>query len=407
MKLKGRSSASLPALLLITGLLFLACGSANSKALPASDAGHSNGSSSSINSDCRNQQANLQRLLDKAVAHGFPGIALGLYQPECGATQLISGKANLTTGAPMVAQEHFRIASCSKVFLGVVVMQLVSEGKVSLSDPIAKYISQQDAANIENADRATIRQLMNHTTGIYDYFDDRFNEDAVAHPGKYYNLEEALKFAYGQPAAFSPPGSGYYYSNTDTILLAVMVEKVTQAPFTQALRQRIFNPLHLKNTYNDYAEPVIEPLAHGYEIRKDRRPIDHTDINQGYGLPDGGIVSDAADMATFIRALLHDGKLLTPDALKTMLTIDPAAQDDEEGLNIFIYSDYLDGDYGNLIGHSGEIDGYKSEMYYFPDEDVAIVLLTNSSGNPIDNRWEKLFDNAVRTIFNGAPSNDE
>lgn len=403
MNLLIRYCESLLMVIFIVGLILLAGYTNESNALtspPFTPSPSNYNSKKTNNTDCQQQQIELQKLLNKAVKQGLPGVVLGLYQPQCGSTQLASGRTNLANGTAMSVQDHFRIASCSKVFLGVVVMQLVSEGRISLSDPIAKYIPAQDASKIKNANRATIRQLMNHTSGIYDYFDDQFIKDAANYPNKRYTLLETLKYAYGKPAAFSPPGSDYSYSNTDTILLALMVEKVTQAPFTQALRQRIFNPLHLTNTYNDYADRVIAPLAHGYVIDKGEEPIDYTNINQGYGLPDGGIVSTADNMVIFIRSLLHDNKLLRSDALKTMLTIDDAASDAQEGLNIFSYEDYLDGKYGKLIGHDGEIYGYKSYMYYFPDYDVSIVLLTNSSGDITDKYWDKLFDNVTRTVFN-------
>lgn len=349
--------------------------------------------------DCQNLIKSIQPLLDKSVAQGLPGVSVAIYTPSCGLIQEASGWAVRQANTVMIPQEHFRIASCSKVFLGVVVMQLAAEGKISLSDPIAKYISVADAANIHNANQATLRQLMNHTSGIYDYFGEKFNADAASHPGKYYTIEEALKYAYGKPAAFSPAGSSYNYSNTDTLLLAAMVEKVTGAPFTKVLRDRIFTPLTLNNTYNDYAESEIAPLAHGYDISPRLNYTDYTNINQGYGLPDGGIVSNAADMVTFIRALLHEGKLLNPATLDEMLTIDPSARNDQEGLNIFIYSDYYGVTYGPMLGHSGGITGYLSEMYYFPNRDIAITLLTNSSGYHINKKWNRLFDQVALTVL--------
>jgi D-alanyl-D-alanine carboxypeptidase len=352
---------------------------------------------SSENNKCQSLNESLQKQLNKSVSNGLPGVSLEVFSPTCGVIQLTSGQLALKPKISMTSDTHFRIASCSKPFLAVVVMQLFEEGKLSLDDKIAKYISPEDVQNIKNADQTTIRQLLNHTSGIYDYFDYTFNEDAITHPNKLYTPEEALKFAYGKKADFTPPGSNSSYSNTNFILLAVIVEKITNAPFQKALRSRIFEPLGLSNTYNDYADPVITPLAHGYILGRKKRLIDYTNINQGYGLPDGGIVSNTQDMMTFIRALLHEGKLLKPNTLREMLTIDPIA--DGGGLGIFIYPDYISGA-GPLIGHSGEISGYLAEMYYFPEKDIGIVMLGNRTGTVIDKMWEELFFNVADLVTN-------
>jgi D-alanyl-D-alanine carboxypeptidase len=362
-----------------------------------------NGKASFINNDeCKTLERSLKFLIDKAVRNAMPGVSLAVFKPDCGLIQLVSGLSDLKSRKKMTARDHFRLASCSKPYIGVLVMQLVEEGRVSLDDPIAKYIPDEYVLNIRNADKATIRHLMNHTSGMYDYFDDNFTKTAAVHPGKLYSMKEALKFAYGKPPALSPSGTGYHYSNTNTILLGVIIEKVLQISFTQALRGRIFDPLKLEDTYSDYVDPVIEPLARGYFFNREGRKIDYTDINQGYGLPDGVVVSNAKDMATFIRSLLREERLLKPKTIAEMLVVDEAVGRYEEGLNLFVYSNYRNGNYGKLIGHDGEYAGYKSEMFYFPDRDITIVLLTNSSGSGINKRWKRLFDDIATTVLKSA-----
>lgn len=352
-----------------------------------------------INNSCDDIKRSLQKLIDDAVKDGLPGISLAIYKPACDAINLVSGLSDLSTNKLMTPQDHFRLASISKVYVGVVIMQMVQEGKISLDDPISKYLPKKYLINIKNSNRATVRQLMNHTSGISDYFGDRFRKDAIAHPGKLYSIDEALKFAYGKPAAFTPPGSDYFYSNTNPMLLGIIIEKLLQKPIDQVLRERIFTPLQLKQTYSDYLEPVIEPLSHGYHYDLRGGRTDYTEINQGYGLPDGVVVSNAQDMATFIRSLIHDEVLLKRETLKQMLTVDKAAKESQEALNIFVYQNYKDGIYGKRIGHDGEYAGYKSEMFYFPDKDVAIVLMTNSSGRSIHFRFVRLFDDIAATVL--------
>jgi D-alanyl-D-alanine carboxypeptidase len=348
--------------------------------------------SGSINRECHALERALQVLIDNGVKDGLPGVSLAVFKPGCGLIQRVSGMSDLKSRRKMTERDHFRLASCSKPYIGVLIMQLAEEGRVSLDDPISIFLPDEYLINIKNADKATIRHLMNHTSGMYDYFDSNFTTIAAANPGKLYTMKEALKFAYGKKPAFTPPGTGYHYSNTNTILLGLIIEKVLQIPFTRALRNRIFEPLKLEDTYNDYVDPVVEPLATGYFFNRRGQRIDYTNINQGYGLPDGVVVSSAKDIALFIRALLQGGRLLRPETVAEMLVVDKAVGRYEEGLNLFVFSNYRGGAYGKLIGHDGEYAGYKSEMFYFPDRDVTIVLLTNASGRGINNRWEKLFD---------------
>ncbi len=352
-----------------------------------------------LNSDCQKLSDSLQKLLDKAVKDGLVGTTLTIYTPKCGLIQLASGLSDLSSQRKMTVEDNFRLASCSKPYIGVLIMQLVEEGKISLDDPISKYIDKQHILKIRNANKATVRQLMNHTSGIADYFFGDFTELAAQNPGKLYTLEEAVKFAYNKPAAFSRPGQGYFYSNTNPILLAMIVEKVLQMPFTKALETRIYKPLNLSRTYNDYTDQVIEPLAKGYFFNSLAERLDYTNVNQGYGLADGAVVSNGKDMATFIRALFVSETILTSETFMKMLKVDNAAKKAQDGLNLFVYSNYKDGQYGKMIGHDGEYGGYKSEMFYFPDKDTTVVLLGNSSGKGINKRWKELYDEITTILF--------
>lgn len=357
-----------------------------------------NSSQQNRTTNAANLTKRLQSLIDNGVKNGLPGVSLAVFKPDCGLITLTSGFSDIKAGRKMSPQDHFRLASCSKPYIGVLIMQLVEEDKLSLDDPIKKYLPTEVVAHIQNVDQTTVRQLMNHTSGIYDYFNDQFSEVAAAHPGKLYSLAEALPFAYDKPARFSPPGSGYYYSNTNTILLAVIIEHILKIPFTQALHQRIFSPLKLTNTYNDYADPIIEPLARGYFFERPDKKTDYTEVNQGYGLADGVIVANAQDILIFMRALLHENSLLKPQTLTEMLKVDQAAQAAQEGLNLFVFTNYYKGVAGPVIGHDGEYGGYKTEMFYFADQDIVVVLLTNCSGVGINAKWNRLFDDIALTI---------
>jgi D-alanyl-D-alanine carboxypeptidase len=342
----------------------------------------------------------VSNLINNAVKQTFPGLCAAFFRPDCGLFETAAGRANIATGRKMTPKDHFRLASCSKPFIGVVIMQLAQEGKLSLDDPISGYLPAKIVTNIANADKATIRQLMNHTSGCYDYFNRDFSREAESHPGKKYSAIEALEFAFNKPAAFTPPGSSYYYSNTNTILLGMIIESVLQISFTRALQERIFQPLALNETYNDYNDEALPPLARGYFYQSDGRRKDYTEINQGYGLADGVIVTTGGDIVKFLRGLLREKRLLKPEYLAEMLKVEDAAKKAQEGLNIFVYSDFNNGEFGKMIGHDGEYAGYKTEMFYFPDRDVIVVLLTNCSGKGVDGKWHALFQEITAAIAN-------
>lgn len=351
------------------------------------------------NSNCAELKNSLQQIIDQAVKDGLPGVSLAVRKKGCELIEVSSGLADLSKGSPMTAQANVRLASGSKPFVGVLIMQLVEAGQLSLNDPIAKYLPAEIVNNLRNGNKATLRQLMNHTSGLADYFDNRFTTLAAKEPGKLYVSKEAVKFAFGKPPAFSPPGTGYFYSNTNTVLLGMIIEKVLDAPLSKTLRDRIFTPLKMENSFCE-TDQSIKNLTRGYFFTGAGERIDYTDINQGYGLPDGIVISNARDMSMFIRSLLTEEVLLKQKTVNEMLVIDPAAKRAQEGLNLFIFSRYQDRGYGKMIGHVGEYGGYKSEMYYFPQQDAAFVMLTNSSGRGINQRWSELFEEVV-TAING------
>src|SRR5260370_15665952 len=155
----------------------------------------------------------IQELLDESVSAGLPAISLAVRSPGR-AANFASGLADSGLAIPLTSRHLGRIASCSKPYLGAVVLQLSQEGRIDLADRAARFLPPEVAESIENADQATIRQLLNHSSGIYDYYDSEFTGTTTS---------EALRHASGKKPYF-PSGQGYMYSNTTSILLAAIVE---------------------------------------------------------------------------------------------------------------------------------------------------------------------------------------
>ena len=283
------------------------------------------------------------------------------------------GLADIAAGTPISIADSFRIASASKPFVAVAVLMLVDKGEIDLDEPIAAYLPADLIAGIRNADSATVRQMLQMSSGIASYTDsDRFDAAVQQAPSYPWTAAEVLAFVRDDAALFAP-GTDYYYSNTNYILAELLIEAVAEQSLAQALQAWIFAPLGMETCYLETAERFAQGIARGYLIGDNGDFEDITTENDGVGLGDGGIVCTAADLAKFLPALLN-GDLLEEDTLEAMLTTVSDGEDGEYGLGIAI----LDSDFGEIIFHDGASSGFQSIMMTLPDEAITVVVLTNN-----------------------------
>jgi D-alanyl-D-alanine carboxypeptidase len=220
----------------------------------------------------------------------------------------------------MSVADRTRIGGLTKSFTATVVLQLAGEKKLALGDTVEKWLP----GVISNGSAISIRQLLNHTSGIYNYSAD----ESVLAPYLQGNLTQVFDPLTGVQvaAAHGPvfaPGTQLLYSNTNSLLLAMIVEKATGKSFASELRTRIFKPLALRNTSYATSSEIAGTHTHGY-IRLEDGPYDVTAWSPTLFGASGAILSNASDVARFYRALLQ-GRLLSPKLLKAMQTIDPVA----------------------------------------------------------------------------------
>jgi D-alanyl-D-alanine carboxypeptidase len=160
----------------------------------------------------------LQETLDRGVESPrtvFPGTALYVSQPELGTWAGAAGEANIDPGTPMQPGDKFRAGSIMKPFVATAILQLVEEGKLALDDPLPKVLPADIVARVSGADRITLRMLLNHTSGIPEYSDERFNRTVMADPQRVWQVGEFLDLSAAQPRQFEP-GQGYAYSTRTT-----------------------------------------------------------------------------------------------------------------------------------------------------------------------------------------------
>lgn len=319
-------------------------------------------------------------LLNKYTEKGLPGISL-LIRDSSGLWSGSAGMADLEQNIPMQVCQISKVASITKPFMAALVMMLEKEGKLSLNDPISKYIKGDKLLNVENADQVTIRQLMNHQSGIYDVISDNdFYLAVLNDPQKEWDQEALLQYVKDNEAYFTP-GEDVQYSNTNYLLLSMVIERATQQSHFKLLKEKIIDPLGLDNTVYHPQQQLPENTAKGYfDLYNDGDILDLSDYNTGNGNGYNGIYSTVNDLQIFIEALLRTKSLLGTEQLNKMQNFNRAETYREVGVGIM--KDFQ-GHPANTyaLGHGGSDLAYSGEMYYFPQEDYTMITLVNYGTN--------------------------
>lgn len=331
------------------------------------------------------EAAELEDLIGEYVRNRDPGVVVLVSTAEGDMWSAAVGLADLDAGTPIRTDDHVRIGSVTKPFVAVVLLQLAEEGVLDLDDRMAEWVSQEVSENITNGDEITLRQLMNMTSGVFDYTgSNRYYAEVERNPDRIWAPAETVSFAFGRNASFAP-GESYEYSNTNYILLQLVIENATGRSLGEVLKTRIFDPLGMTETRLE--DSGIDPeLVRGYDDWDgDGRIEDVTDINDSLGLGDGGIVSTAADLETFARALF-ESDLLSEDSLDEMMTL---TEFDDYGLGITYYETNTD----DAWGHDGATVGFLASMYYLEDSGVVVVMWSNDfTSELLDPLWWDVLD---------------
>ena len=274
--------------------------------------------------------------------------------------------------------------SVGKTFALATAMQLVKEGKINLDDRVEKYLGQEKwFSRLPNAKDITVRQLMNHTSGLVRYeFKEQFTKDLTANPDKVWRPEELVAYLLDEKAPFEA-GKGWDYSDTNYIVLGMIIEKVSGKKFYDEAQKRVLKPLKFKNTFpQDRRE--IKGLIQGYAGSDN--PFGGKDavlengkfiINPQFEWTGGGFVSTAEDLARWAKAM-YEGKAFDAALLPEVLNGVSApmlGKETKYGLGVIIRPTRI----GLTYGHSGFFPGYMTDMMYFPEYKIALAVQVNSS----------------------------
>jgi D-alanyl-D-alanine carboxypeptidase len=301
---------------------------------------------------------------------GIPGAIVALSIPGEIEYAKAFGVGDSATGEPMLVNDFTRIGSVTKTFTGTAILQLVDQGKISLSDPISRYVD-----GVPFGDVITLDLLGRMRSGLPDYtqtdeFLNRVYTELPTGPDAFTTTpQELIEAAFRQPMEF-PPGTDYRYCNTNTVLLGMVVEKVAGLPLGEYFQQNIFGPLDLQRTSYPPNGLLPVPYPHGYNKAPDGDVVDATLWNPSWGDAAGKIVSDLADMTVWAVAL-GKGTLLRPDTHSQRISNGTAAA---PGVD---YDFALFNAHG-WLGHNGDIPGYTTVVVYLPERNASLVVFTNS-----------------------------
>jgi D-alanyl-D-alanine carboxypeptidase len=331
-------------------------------------------------------QQDLQRDLDAITATGVPGV---LAEVRTGARQLrgTSGVADLDSHQPVDGNGFFRIGSNTKTFLSVVVLQLAAEHRLSLDDTVGHWLPGVVHGNGNDGGTITVRELLQHTSGLHNYTDDL--QAQITSPEAYRQLEfrqfsrpDLLDIALAHRPD-SAPGAAWNYSNTNYILLGMIIEKVTHHSWENQVTRRIIVPLGLRHTYAPGTSTRLPaPHATGYLIFDKNTRVDTTAENMSWADSAGALISTAADLARFWSAI-GDGTLLPPAQTREMRQTVPAAGGDSAsvpgsryGLGVFFIPLSCGGGYWS---HEGDVPGYNTIGAVSSDGHTTVALSVNSN----------------------------
>jgi D-alanyl-D-alanine carboxypeptidase len=349
-----------------------------------------------------------QALIEQYVKGGLPGIILLVKDPD-GFYIGSAGMADIREGIKLQPCHVSKIASITKFMIGVAIMRLQEKGKLSLDDPVSKYLDHEVLEEISNGDEAlTVRNLMNHTSGIYEVIEDQnFYLQVLNDPAKHWMQDDLLRYVYGKPAMFTfSPEDTAAYSNTNYILLSMIMEKAAGKPHNKVLHEEVIDFLNLEDTYYFWHDPLpADRIVQGYYDLYNNGNLENlTNWNTGSGNGYGGVYSTVWDMYRFANALFVDKILISDGSLNQMLTFHHTIES-RKHLGVACYKDFIDigteNDYA--WGHRGRDLSYSADLFYFPHHDAIMALIVNygtDGDSPLRPVFRDMRDEVARIIVN-------
>ncbi|MEU4092046.1 serine hydrolase domain-containing protein [Streptomyces sp. NPDC026673] len=312
----------------------------------------------------------VQARLDRAIKHELrrskaTGVMVGLWKPGRDYVRAF-GTAGKGTRAPMSTGFNMRVGSVTKTFTITALLQLVDQKKVRLDDPIAKYVR-----GVPQGHRITLRQLAEMRSGLLNYMaDEEYQKVVTADPNHHFTRDELLAYSF-KHGLQSEPGTKFHYSNTNTLLIGKVVEKVSGESIDRFVKRHVIRPAHLRHTFSPKRNEFPAPHARGYTNQTpDQSIVDATHWDPSSNNEAGDMISTMSDLRRWAPMVVR-GDLLKPATQKErMRTVPVGIPGLGYGLGVM--------DNHGWIGHNGGLPGYTTVMVHLPSADATLVVHANS-----------------------------
>ncbi|MER7826644.1 serine hydrolase domain-containing protein [Streptomyces sp. NPDC096097] len=319
----------------------------------------------------------------------IPGVGVGLWIDGEDPYVRAFGTSDKATGVPIKTDMHTRIGSVTKTFTITGVLQLVDDGKVRLDAPISTYLD-----GVPGGDKITVRQLAEMRSGLYDYTQDpRLLAAYQADPQREWTPQELLDIAFRHPANF-PPDARWEYSNTNTVLLGLLVEKISGQPLHTYLQQHVLAPADLDSTSLPTGAEIASPFVHGYtNFTPDGATVDASTWNPSWAWSAGAMISTMDDLHSWVPTLVTGklpggDRLLEPGTQAQRLRMLPTGH---PGVGYGLGIADIDG----WIGHNGELPGYETIAVRLPQDRATLVIVVNTD---VDGKFGNLSSLIANTV---------
>jgi len=339
-----------------------------------------------------------QKLIDNAITDVVPGIVLLVETPQ---NKFLgsSGLSDKETLTPMTTQVLMPNGSAGKKLTALLAAMLEYDGLLNLDDTINTWLPESLLSQIKNSDEMTLRQLLNHTSGVYDYLDDdiilNFFEAIQNDTDSLKTDSFALQFALNQPAYFLP-GKGFEYSNTGYLLAGLIMDIVLGQHHSTAMRDRIFTPFSLEASHYGGVEKSLGDIIPGYYTEDDGNVINTKSWYENIGVADAPLVSNAEDMAQILKVIISDESLVIPE-IKEILFGESSLINTPDGdfYGLGIFKTTLNGK--TVYHHNGLEIGYSTTNIYIQESQTSITAFFNCGGS---DECENQTDTVIAKVLN-------
>lgn len=321
------------------------------------------------------------QLINKYNKLGLPGISL-LVNDKYGTWVGSVGKADIQQNIPFTVGQVSKIASITKLMIGTLVFKMMEDsvstgiGYKDLNEKIDRWLPSSLLKHVANGHWVTLGQLLNHESGIPDLIEEQdFYLAVLNNPDKSWPAIELLDFIKGTPAVFAP-GDTAIYSNTNTLLVSMILEKISGRKHSDLLREKILTPLGLRNTFYSPHETLPKNTAQGYyDLYRNHTMVNVSNYITGSGNGYGGVYANIFDMYRFLDALLISKTLLSPSSLDLMQHFGKSDASNRYGYGIM--KKFIERGDNAGLGHSGRDLGYTANLFYFPLKKVSHAFVIN------------------------------